>query len=256
MDPATIIGIVLAFGAVLGSMILEGSSPMAIVLLPALLLVFVGTFAAAMAGSTLPDTIAVLKGTPKYLLAKITPPGSIVDVVVSMAERARREGLLALEDAAKEVSDPFLKRGLELAIDGADSEELYQILESEIRVQRNVDKIYSKFYADMGGYSPTIGIIGTVIGLIHVLGNLDQPAELGALIAGAFVATLWGVLAANVIWLPISKRIHRISELQCQQMELVVEGIMAIQAGSNPRTVAQKLRSLLPRDARTAEKAA
>lgn len=256
MDPATIIGIVIAFGAILLSMILEGSSPMAIILIPALMLVFVGTFGAAMAGSTLPDTLAVLKGTPKYLMAKLTPPGAIVDIVVSMAERARREGLLALEDAAKEVDDPFLKRGLELAIDGADSEELYEILESEIRVKRNGDKIFAKFYGDMGGYSPTIGIIGTVIGLIHVLGNLDKPSELGKLIAGAFVATLWGVLSANVMWLPISKRIARVSELECQQMELVVEGIMAIQAGSNPRTVAQKLRSLLPPSARPDEKAA
>jgi chemotaxis protein MotA len=102
----------------------------------------------------------------------------------------------------------------------------------------------------MGGYAPTIGIVGTVMGLVHVLENLSRPEELGHLIAGAFVATLWGVLSANMIFLPIGNRIKRISDLETARMELVIEGVMAIQAGSNPRTVAQKLRSLLPEHAR------
>ena len=98
----------------------------------------------------------------------------------------------------------------------------------------------------MGGYAPTIGIIGTVIGLVHVLENLSKPDELGHLIAGAFVATLWGVMSANVMWLPLASRLKRVSELECQQMELVVEGILAIQSGTNPRVVQQRLDSLLP----------
>jgi chemotaxis protein MotA len=110
------------------------------------------------------------------------------------------------------------------------------------------DRAGAKIFSDMGGYAPTIGILGTVLGLVHVLGNLSKPAELGKLIAGAFVATLWGVMTANVLWLPMAGKLRRVSDLECQQMELLLEGVVAIQAGSNPRMVARKLRSLLPPD--------
>ena len=166
--------------------------------------------------------------------------------VVQLAERARREGLLALEDAMKDVEDPFLRKGLELAIDGTDPEELREILEAEIEAKRAADKVRAKVFTDMGGYSPTIGIIGTVLGLIHVLEQLSEPEKLGHLIAAAFVATLWGVLLANVVFLPLGKKVQRVSDLECKQMELAVEGIMAIQSGANPRVVAQKLKSYLP----------
>ncbi len=133
-----------------------------------------------------------------------------------------------------------------MAVDGIDPEEVGEILGAEVDTKRTGDKAASKIFADMGGYAPTIGIIGTVLGLIHVLGNLSEPTKLGAEIAGAFVATLWGVMSANVFWLPMSNRLKRVSDLECEQMELTIEGILAIQAGSNPRLLAQKLQSLLP----------
>jgi chemotaxis protein MotA len=256
MDPATLIGIGLAFGAIFGAALLEGASPMAIFLLSPMLLVFLGTFGAAMAGSTLKDFIGTMTAMPKFLTAKVTPPDEIVDTVVTLAERARKEGLLALEDAIREVEDVFLKKGLELAIDGTDPEELAEILEAEIRAKKKADKVKSKLFTDMGGYAPTVGIIGTVMSLVHVLGMLSEPDKLGASIAVAFLATLWGVLSANILWLPIGKRIDRISELQAAQMELAVEGILAIQSGSNPRLVAQKLKSLLPPGSIAEDKAA
>ena len=163
-----------------------------------------------------------------------------------MSERARKDGLLALEDEAKNVNDDFLKRGLQLCVDGTDSEDLRDILEAEIETKRAEDKIGAKFFANMGGYAPTIGIIGTVIGLIHVLENLGEPEKLGHLIAGAFVATLWGVLSANFFWLPMGVKIGRVSEQQIAQMELLVAGIAEIQAGSSPRNVRQKLTALVP----------
>ena len=252
MDPATIGGIVLAFVAIFTTMILEGGNPMAIFLIPPLILVFVGTLGAAMAGGLLKDTIGSLKALQRALLGKVTPPDETIDVVVKLAERARREGLLALEDAARDVDDEFLRKGLELAIDGTDPDELREILEAQIDAKRAADKIHQGFFTDMGGYAPTVGIVGTVLGLIHVLENLSEPDKLGHLIAGAFVATLWGVAAANVLWLPLGKKLKRISELEIAVMELVVEGIMAIQSGSNPRVVSQKLTSLLPPDVRAA----
>jgi chemotaxis protein MotA len=246
MDPATLIGIVLAFVAIFAAMILEGGSPGAIFLLPPLVLVFIGTLGAAMAGGMLKDSIALVDSLKRVLLSKSAVYDTLVDDIVKLAEKARREGLLALEDAMKEVQDPFLKKGLQLAIDGTDSEELAAILEAEVDAKKKADKQAAAIFTAMGGYAPTIGIIGTVIGLIHVLENLSEPAKLGELIASAFVATLWGVLSANVIWLPMGAKMKRLSDIECGQMELVIAGIINIQAGANPRLVAQKLRSLLP----------
>ncbi|WP_432830405.1 flagellar motor protein [Dactylosporangium sp. CA-092794] len=246
MDPATLVGIVLAFVAIFAAMILEGGSPGAIFLVAPLILVFVGTIGAAMAGGMLKDTIGLVDSIKRVLLSKAAVYDSLVDDIVKLAEKARREGLLALEDAMKEVQDPFLKKGLQLAIDGTDSEELSTILEAEVEAKKKADKQAAAIFTQMGGYAPTIGIIGTVIGLIHVLENLSEPAKLGGLIASAFVATLWGVLSANIIWLPMGAKMKRLSDIECGQMELVIAGIINIQAGANPRLVAQKLRSLLP----------
>ena len=247
MDPATLIGIALAMGALLTTMILEGSSPMAIVLLPPLLLVFGGTFGAAIAGSAMAD-IKKMGGWFKQALmpAKVPPIADRIATLVSLAEKARKEGLLALEAQVKDIDDPFLKRGLQMGIDGTDPEELRTVLEGEISAKKSEDKVAAKFFNAMGGYAPTIGIIGTVVGLIHVLENLSDPGSLGPLIAGAFVATLWGVLSANIFWLPMGAKITRISDLQAAQMELLVEGITEIQAGTSPRAVRQKLTALVP----------
>src|SRR6478736_7165797 len=256
MDPATLIGIVLSVGALLTTMVLEGSSPMAIVLLPPILLVFGGTFGAAIAGSAMAD-VKKIGGWFKLALmpAKVPPVSDRIATLVSLAEKARKEGLLALEAQVKDIDDPFLKRGLQMGIDGTDPEELRAVLEGEISAKKGEDKVAAKFFTAMGGYAPTIGIIGTVVGLIHVLENLSDPASLGPLIAGAFVATLWGVLSANIFWLPMGAKITRISDLQAKSMELLVEGIAEIQAGSNPRVIRQKLNSLVGAEAADAEAA-
>jgi len=247
VDPASLIGIAAALGSLLVMMIMEGSSPMAIVLLPPLILVFGGTFGAAIAGSAMADVKKIGGWFKQALLPPQVPPISDrIQTLVSLAERARKEGLLALEAQVKQIDDPFLKRGLQMGIDGTDPEELRAVLEGEISAKKAEDKVAAKFFTAMGGYAPTVGIIGTVVGLIHVLENLSDPGSLGPLIAGAFVATLWGVLSANIFWLPMGAKITRISELQAAQMELLVEGITEIQAGTSPRAVRQKLTALVP----------
>jgi chemotaxis protein MotA len=249
MDISTIVGVVAALAIVFTVQILEGGSPSSILLIPSILLVFGGAFAAGMAGGVLKDATGIGSQLGKAFLAKVTPANELVDSIVKLAERARREGLLALEDAVKTVDHAFLKRGLQLAIDGTDPEELNDILHAEVAAKKKADKAGAKLFENMGGYAPTIGIIGTVMGLVHVLANLDKPAGLGEAISAAFVATLWGVLSANIIWLPIGARLNRLSSIEAEEMELVIDGVLAIQAGSNPRLVAQKLRSLLPPDA-------
>jgi chemotaxis protein MotA len=257
MDISTIVGVVVGLIIIFTVQILEGGSPASIILIPSMLLVFGGAFMAAMAGGVLKDATGVVGQFKKAFLAKVTPPTELVDSIVKLAERARREGLLALEDAVKTVEHPFLKRGLQLAIDGTDPEELHEILHAEIAAKKKADKAAAKIFENMGGYAPTIGIVGTVMGLVHVLENLNKPETLGHSISAAFCATLWGVLSANVIFLPLAARLARLSGVEAEEMELVVDGVLAIQAGSNPRLVAQKLRSLLPPDeAKKAEAAA
>ena len=137
---------------------------------------------------------------------------------------ARKEGMLPLENRARTVADPFLRHGLQMAIDGVPIEQLRRVLEGEIEAHRADDRVAARFFAKMGGYAPTIGIIGTVVGLVQVLQSLEDPAVLGPLVATAFVATLWGVLSANFIWLPMSAKIRRNSELRTAQMTLLLRG--------------------------------
>lgn len=246
-DPATLAGIVLGLAALLIMMTMEGSSPMSIILPAPMILIFGGTFGAALAGLSMSDAKRVPVWFKQALVPdKMPPVTERISVLVALSERARKEGLLALENEAKTIDEPFLKRGLELCVDGTDPEVLRNILEAEIEAKRAEDKVGAKFFTAMGGYAPTIGIIGTVVGLIHVLENLDSPATLGPLIAGAFVATLWGVMTANFFWLPMGAKISRISEMQISHMEILVEGISEIQSGTGPRAMRQKLLSLIP----------
>ncbi len=246
MDPAALIGIVLAFGAILGTMVIEGTEPMAILLPGPLILVWVTTLAVGLAGHTLRDAKAAFGALPRALRGTVPRPDETVDTLIKLADKARREGLLALEDVTRSIADPFLRHGLQAAIDGTDPEDLRGILEDRIATKRTHDRMASKYFQDMGGYAPTVGIIGTVLSLVHVLENLSEPATLGENIAAAFVATLWGLLSANVVWLPLGTRIRRMSDLECAQMEMALEGLLAVQAGANPRLVGERLRSLLP----------
>ena len=249
MDPATIIGVLIAFGAIFVANSLEGGKPGAMFLLPPMLLVFGGTFGVALASGLLQDALGVVKALKRAFTAKVPPADASVSQLVGLAEQARRNGLLALEESAREVDDPFLKQGVELLVAGTEPHELRDILEAKVDAKRATDKLHAKFFTDMGGYAPTIGIVGTVLSLVHVLENLDKPEELGHMIAAAFLATLWGVMSANCFWLPFASKLKRLSELEIRQMEMLIEGLMAIQAGSNPRVIEQKLKAFLPPDA-------
>lgn len=246
MDPATLSGMAIAFGAVLMAIFMEGSGPMSIILPAPMFLVFGGTLGAGLASATMADAVRAFATLKHWLLFKKPDMDATVQMIVGLADRARREGLLSLEDAARGVDDEFLKSGLQAAIDGTDPDDLRAMLEDRVVSKRNQDRVSAKYFTSMGGYAPTIGIIGTVVSLVHVLENLTEPAELGALIASAFVATLWGLLSANLIWLPIGSRIARASGIEVAHMEMTVEGLLAIQSGANPRLVGQRLRSLMP----------
>jgi chemotaxis protein MotA len=256
MDLAPAIGIGAGFAVVVGANVMEGGNPMSLLQPPAMLLVFGTTILVTIAGGTMRDAKQIVASLVRAFTGKVEPAGTLVPQVVALAEKARKEGLLALEDAVKSVDDAFLQRGVTMAIDGTDPEELREILECEVDAKRAADKQSAKFFSDAGAYAPTIGIIGTVMGLVHVLENLSQPDKLGHLIAGAFVATLWGVMTANMVWLPVGSRLSRLSQIEASRMEMVIEGVLAVQAGANPRVVAQRLNSLLPAHERDVEQKA
>jgi len=249
VDPAAIVGLVLAFSAIMASNVLEGGNPVHLFAPAALILIFVGTLSVSMASGTLPGTIGAIKWMIYALTAKKVDLDGAVEPLVKMAEKARREGLLALESEIESVDDEFMKRALQLAVDGTDPDDLYEILSAEVKAKKAAAKKGASFWSDAGSYSPTIGIIGTCMGLIHALGNLSQPEKLGEMIAAAFLATLWGILSANVMFLPWSKRINACVAGEANRMEIIIDGVLAIQAGANPRVVATKLRSKMIADA-------
>ena len=246
LDRMTVIGMFGALGAILFSMVMEGSSPVVLFKPAPLVLVFGGTFLASAAGfmkSDVKSIKSVIKqaiGTPEHA------PDQDIERMVQLAEVARREGLLALEKAADSVDDPFFKKGVQLTVDGVDPEEIEDILEGEIANVKERHRMGAKFFGDMGGFSPTLGIIGTVVGLIHVLANLNSPNAIGPAIGSAFTATLWGVLAANIFWLPISNKLKRASELELHSKRMILEGLLAVQAGNSPRMVQARLQAYIP----------
>ena len=228
MDPATLIGIVVAFGALYAMLTLEGSHLSAIILPAPMVLVFFATIAVGVAGGTMKDFVIAIKALPRAFIGKTTPPQLVIEQIVAIAETARSKGLLALEEEASNVEDPFLKGALQNIADGTDGDELRMLLEDEIATKAGSDKIASRFFMSLGGYAPTVGIVGTVVSLTHVLENLGAPDTLGPLIAAAFVATLWGLLSANFLWLPIGTRLKRLTDLEVERMTLLMEGALEI----------------------------
>lgn len=245
MDFATIIGLVVAWGALLGAMVMEGGELSSLVNLPAALLVFGGTFGAATISFKMSQIMALPGILSQAFTEKQYDVADLIVTLVRFAERARREGLLVLEDETRRIDDDFLQRGVRLAIDGTDPELLREILTTEIHFLQARHKTGESIFTSLGGFAPTLGIIGTVVGLIHMLANLSDPAKMGPLIAGAFIATLYGVSSANLIFLPIGHKLKMRSAEEVLIREVMVEGILSIQAGDNPRIVEEKLKAFL-----------
>ncbi|MET0764680.1 MAG: MotA/TolQ/ExbB proton channel family protein [Blastococcus sp.] len=247
MSTTTLFGMVLALGALLFMMLMEGGSPLAVIILAPLVLVFGATFGVTIAGCTMTD-VGKIGSWFRLAFAPDRGPraAATVTLLVELATQARKEGMLPLEKRARSVGDPFLRHGLQMAIDAVPEEQLRTILELEIEVQRADDRVASRFFMRMGGYAPTIGIIGTVVGLVQVMHMLEDPTVIGPMVAAAFVATMWGVLSANFFWLPMAAKIQRNSDLRAAEMHLLMEGVTQILAGTNPRALRARLQAMLP----------
>jgi chemotaxis protein MotA len=250
MKAATGIGIAVAAAGILMSGIMAGTSPASFMDVPALLIVLGGTGGVTMASVGMDG----MKRIPALYKIVIGPPeidlNSRVQQLVGFAEQARREGLLALDAQTGEIEDDFTRKGLQLVVDGSDPELVREVLEAEIDGMMARHHEGAMPFEKAGGFAPTMGIIGTVMGLVHVLANLSAPATLGPSISSAFIATLMGVASANVIYLPVANRLKALSKQEIELRTLTVEGILSVQAGDNPRVVAEKLGSFVPPELR------
>src|SRR5215216_1714787 len=246
MKFGTGIGIVISCVGVAMGATMEGTNVMVVINVPAILIVLVGTFGATMAACGLPSMIKLPKLYMKCLMPEDLDLVGRVNEIVGFAEKARRDGLLALDEAVKEIEDPYTKKGIQLVVDGTDPDLVAAVLDAENEAMRKRHGANRAPFMQAGGYAPTMGIVGTVFGLVNVMNNLNNPSSLGPLIAAAFLATLMGVGSANVIFLPMANRLKELSEAELHFREMTLEGILAIQAGDNPRVVEEKLMAYVP----------
>lgn len=245
MEISTLIGLILGFGAMVGSMILEGGNPMSLLNLPAAVIVLGGSAGALFVafplkqvlkfGGALTQTFQPYKGDPQTL----------IELFVKLADQARRDGLLSLEEEARKIEDDFIKKGVMLIVDGVDPSVVHEVMETDTEQVAERHKEGIEMLKALGGFGPTMGIIGTVMGLINVLSNLSDPSSLGHSIAVAFIATLYGVATANILWLPMANKLKQKNQSEMIAREVAMQGVLAVQAGENPRIVREKLESFL-----------
>lgn len=245
MDLGVILGLVIAVVSILGANMLEGGHVGDLFQLTAMLIIIGGTVGATMVHVGLTDFLRI----PALFMGAMKKHGydrvAIVEQLVSFAQKARREGMLALEEDLQGMNDEFMAKGLQMMVDGIDPEMVEGVLMTETELHERQAQADASIFEAAGGYGPTMGIIGTVMGLIHVLGNLENPDELGPAIAVAFLATLWGILTANIFWLPVAGKMKVNARELSEVRHLVMEGILSIQKGESPGMVKEKLEAFI-----------
>lgn len=245
MDVISVAGLLLGVIAILGGQVLEGGSVGSLVQPTAFLIVIGGTMGAVMLQSPLATFIEAMRMVKWAIVPPPTDPEKLIAQIEQWSNIARKEGLLALEAQIAALKDPFVAKGLQLLVDGAEPERLREVLEVEISAWEASQKLAAKVWESAGGYSPTVGILGAVMGLIHVMENLSDPSKLGAGIAVAFVATIYGVGAANLVFLPVAKKLlANIARLAILR-DMLVDGLVGIANGDNPRIIESRLRGYL-----------
>jgi len=243
VDISSVLGILLALVAIVGGQMLEGGHVSALLQFAAFLIVVGGTVGAVLLQSPVKVLINGVKMSKWVFYPPVRPYQQLIRQLIDWAHLSRKEGLLALEEHADLAADPLTKKGLQLIADGSKPEKLREILEIEIDTEVSFQRQSAKIWEAAGGYAPTIGILGAVIGLIHVMENLTDPSLLGNGIAVAFVATIYGVGLANLFFLPVASKLRMVINEQLVMREALVDGLVAIANGENPREIENRLRS-------------
>lgn len=249
MDRATLFGLLLGGLALFGGHYLEGGGTSMIFQVTAFVIVLGGTAGAVCLSFTGAQLRQSCRELPNIFRRNKDRTSNLVELLVHMAYRARQEGLLAMEGEVAKLPDPFLRRGLQMVIDGYPPKQVRDIMEMDLTHQDEVGLVPAQVFEAAGGYAPTIGILGAVLGLIQVMQHLTDPARLGTGVAVAFVATIYGVASANLIFLPIAHKLKSRHHQQMLRQEMFLEGILALAEGEHPRFIAERLNSILPQGA-------
>ncbi len=244
MDIATLVGLVVAFGLIVWSIMLGGSLS-GFIDMPSVAVVLGGTFGALLVNFPLPRIIGLAGVFKKTFMFKLDDPDEVIGKMVRYAERARREGMLALEEDSENETDDFLRKGLRLAVDGTDPQLLEKILETDVEQIENRHSEGAKVLSAGGTFAPAFGMIGTLIGLVNMLSNLSDPTQIGAGMATALITTFYGAVMANALFLPLAGKLETRSKEEMMIKGMIIDGIMAIQSGDSPRIVEEKLKSFL-----------
>jgi chemotaxis protein MotA len=242
MDILSLIAVVLGLVAIIGGAILKGSSAGALVGSAAFVIVVLGTLSASLMETPMATFIRAMKIIGWVFKPPANDPNAIIEKIVNWSNIARKQGLLGLESAVEEEKDNFLKKGLQSLVDGGEPDAIRSSMEVELDTMEHFDTAAAKVFEGMGVYSPTLGIIGAVMGLMAVMQNLADPSKLGHGIAAAFIATIYGIAFANLLFLPWSKKLKAVIHGQTQVRNMVIEGIIAIAQGENPRNIETKLK--------------
>ena len=245
MDILSIVGLVLALNAILVGAVLKGAGLMALVSSAAFMIVVVGTIAAIFIQTPLPVMRRALKIFPWIMRPPASNGGLLITKIVEWSNTARKQGLLGLEPTIAKEPDDFVKKALQLVVDGSEPESISAVMYVELNMREHADTSAAKVFEGMGIYSPTLGIIGAVLGLMAVLQNLADPSKLGHGIAAAFTATVYGIGFANLFFLPVASKLKAIIHRQTQFREMVIDGMLCIAQGENPRSIEAKLQGYL-----------
>lgn len=249
VDIATVIGLI-AGSALIALAIVLGGSPGAYVDPVSVIIVIGGATAAVFAAFPLVRILALPKVCMRTLFVKSGNPNSLIKELVGYAEVARRDGILSLENHTEEMSDPFIVQGIRMAVDGTDPELIKQIMDTELENLMERHRQGKSLLDSLGRYAPAFGMIGTLVGLVAMLANMDDPSAIGSGMAAALLTTMYGAIMANVIFLPLADKLSLYDADEVLLKSMVIEGIMSIQAGDNPRVVEQKLKTYLSPDQR------
>jgi chemotaxis protein MotA len=245
LDIAAIIGLIIGFGGILAGFKIEGGAFSGLWGPSAFMIVFGGTIGATLISFPLSEIKKLPSLFKGVFQDKKLDEEKMINILADLADKARRDGLLVLEQEVEKIENPLLKKGLGLVVDGIDGETIKDILSREVYLFDVKVKEGAEIFEAAGGYGPTMGIVGTVMGMVSILGNLGNSEELGSSIAAAFIATLYGISSANLLWLPFAKKLKVKGKKEKMVNEIIVEGLLSIQAGENPRVLKEKLNSIM-----------
>lgn len=244
MDITTFIGLLVAGGLVAGSILMGGSGTW-FINYPSLMIVVGGTMGATFIAYPLSEVMSVFGVAKNVFLYKAQPASKLIPIIVDFSKKARQEGILSFETQLQEIEDPFLAKGVQMAIDGMESNSIEEVLSTEVASLQERHKLGSEIFATMGTFAPAIGMLGTIIGLVQMLMQMEDPSAIGEPMAVALLTTFYGTILANLLFLPMAGKLKTLSKQEVLSKQMVIEGVLAIQSGENHRIIEQKLKAFI-----------